>query len=146
MKYTIRRNTFETNSSSVHSLVYRNQELEPPDLPINKETNKVKAYYGEFGKDYNVYYDQSSKLSYLLTCIYYHYYNDEEIENSYAFEILQDIVREYCGVDGIEICGGEPYIDHQSYPDDMFGIVGYSDEAIRNFLFNGDIGLKTESD
>lgn len=58
----IRRNTFETNSSSTHAIcIPRKGKL---------KYNPVIFSIGEFGWEYDVYHDSNSKASYLYTAIY----------------------------------------------------------------------------
>ena len=46
----VRKNVFETNSSSTHSVcISGKRELDNPNLPISDENNKVLARFGEFG-------------------------------------------------------------------------------------------------
>ena len=72
MKNKIREGIFETNSSSVHSLVLMNQKLSKPnlrELRINKD-GIIKIPLGYFGKDYRIYSSQKEKLSYIMTAFY----------------------------------------------------------------------------
>lgn len=145
----IREGVFETNSSSVHSLVYSNGGREPSVLPMDKE-GKIVADFGEFGKDYCIYDTQAEKLSYLLTCIYYvsGAFDVEGVYDDYYFRILEEYICEYTGAKGIKILGEtEPYIDHQSIPDYGIDIVNiYDEDAVLNFIFNKNISLKTDCD
>ena len=149
MKKTIRDALFETNSSSVHTLVYKNQTLAKPELPINPETNKVIGHFGQFGIG-DIYYEtQEMKLSYLLTVLYYiHHHNTEDVYDSWDFEELEKVVNKHCGTDGIEIKEGiEPYIDHQSVPE--YGdckLFSLTKENMENFIFNPDVMLHTDCD
>lgn len=70
MAKKIRSGVFETNSSSVHSLVFSKEGLEPSVLPVDRD-GKIITDFGEFGKEYCIYDAQAEKLSYLITCLYY---------------------------------------------------------------------------
>ena len=45
----IRKDVFETNSSSVHTLQISKDGLEPSELKLNKDGN-IEVEFGEFGK------------------------------------------------------------------------------------------------
>lgn len=147
MRKQIRNNVFETNSSSVHSLVYAERSLEPSELVINDD-REIYIALGNFDQTYHIYKDQYNKLSYLLTCVYY--LADCEVENIYNhfyFEIIQKAICSYTGAKALKIQGLEGYIDHQSVPDwDIEIIDAYDEDEIRNFVFNKNIWLKTDCD
>lgn len=150
MKRVIRNRMFETNSSSVHTLVYKNQTFAEPDLPINPETNKVIGYYGSFDNSDRYYESQADKLSYLLTVLYYiHHYNTEDIYETWDFEELEEVVNKHCRTNGIEIREDiEPYIDHQSVPEygDRCDLFMLTKENMENFIFNPNVVLHTDCD
>ena len=150
MKITMRSNIFETNSSSVHTLVYRNQTLAKPELPINPETNKVIGHFGRFGKD-DMYYDsQEDKLAYLLTCLYYNCgWSVGNIYDNWVFHDLEIVVDKHCGTNGIEIDYSiDPEIDHQSHPENSWSCALFEMTRgnMENFIFNPDVMLHTDCD
>lgn len=148
MRKYIRRNVFETNSSSVHSLVISKEGLEPSDLEID-ENGYINVDFGNFGSEEHLYTSQYDKLQYLITCLYYTSgYDPDSIAESYDFEEIQEAICGYTGAKGINILGkNEPYIDHQSVPYGSIEIVNiYDKEAIVNFVFNRFISLKTDCD
>lgn len=63
MKIQIRKGVFETNSSSTHAIVIKN------DSTINTYPEKVEFKLGEFGWEYDNYNDVETKASYLWTAI-----------------------------------------------------------------------------
>lgn len=147
----IRAKVFESNSSSVHSLTFSNEGQEKNRLPM--KDGYIITDYGQFGREYNVYYNQASKLSYLVTLIYFAFETDyedcDEIYQSRYFALLDDAVCKYTGAKGIRILAKEePYIDHQSFPE--WGCIDfinmYDENEIINFIFNKYVGLKTYSD
>ena len=87
MKRVIRHNVWETNSSSVHSLVICKDGLERSKLPVD-EDGYIITDFGNFGKyDMGITtYDQAMKLSYLATECYYLNNWDENIEESYGLD------------------------------------------------------------
>lgn len=152
LKVQIRSGVFETNSSSVHSIVYSNDGLEPCKIRRNKN-NEIVVDYGQFGKDDMMYKTQEEKLSYLVTLIAYIAGNydggTDEVYDSYEFERLRDIICEYSGASGIHIRDKEePEIDHQSIPGIYHdNIVDFYDkDAVINFVFNKYIWLHTTCD
>ena len=65
---TIRRNTFETNSSSTHSICI------PKNIDISTLPKSIKFYFGDFGWEES----QANQAAYLYTAICNLYYDDEE--------------------------------------------------------------------
>ena len=144
----IRRKVFESNSSSVHSLTFSSSGREESYLPM--KDGYILTDFGQFDRSYRIYDDQESKLSYLVTLIYYASGLEyESVYNNDYFEMLQEAICKYTGAEGIKIlCKKEPYIDHQSVPDygDINIINMYDDDAIIDFVFNKYIALKTDCD
>lgn len=123
MKRTIRLNVFETNSSSVHSMVIRRERpllpddkaywyedkyyreleddeevpFEPNTIPISKK-GTIWGDFGSFGRNYEIFNSQEEKLSYLLTLCYYA--NDCDFDRfleSQHFDTLESAVCKYTG-------------------------------------------------
>ena len=148
VKRKIRKNVFETNSSSVHSLVISNDGREPSEFKVNKD-GYIEVDFGEFGKDERLYTSQYDKLSYLITCLYYlSGWDVEDIYEKYEFEYIEKAICEYSGAKGIRILDkNEPHIDHQSVPYSNIGIINvYDKDEVINFVFNKYVSLKTDSD
>lgn len=146
MKRKIRKGVFETNSSSVHSLVISNDGREPSKFKLNKD-GEIEIDFGQFGKDERIYSSQYDKLSYLITCLYYlSGYDISDIYDKWEFEQIQDAVCKYTGATGIKILGKqEPEIDHQSQPYGDIEIINvYDEDAVINFVFNKYVSLKTD--
>lgn len=80
----IRKNVFETNSSSVHSIVYSKEGMEPCKFKLNKD-GKIEVRFGNFDKDERIYDTQYEKLSYLITCLWYVSGNTDDIYDNYQF-------------------------------------------------------------
>lgn len=142
MRNKIRKACFETNSSSVHSIVVSAEGMEKSKLHVDDD-GYIPVNYGEFGKELHIYNTQEDKLSYLVSLCYY-------LGGAYSweFETLNRVIREYTGTKGIKITGGEPDIDHQSQPDcGSDAVVNlYDGDAIRQFVFNKYVSLKTDCD
>ena len=153
----IRQNVFETNSSSVHSLVISSEGLEPSNLKIDPKTDHVIVNTQYFGKEYNIYSTQEDKLSYLITYIItalqYKYDNQEILEvelfKDYRFIYIENIIKNYCNCSGITVViNEEGGFDHQTSPYQSDCIIDFYDdsETIENFIFNKYISLKTSWD
>ena len=127
----IRRNVFETNSSSTHSITFsrRDQTAESNHLPI-EDDGYIHMRLGEFGWEINSYTDQYNKLSYLLTMcaelngIDFWCINDATFESSLEelydcdeFQLISSVIGEYANCKGIKLDRCEGYIDHQSHED-----------------------------
>lgn len=147
MKKVIREEVWETNSSAQHTLYIKGK------LGKNKLKMKdgyVLADFGQFGTEEHIYTSQNDKLSYLLSELYYINHYEENIEDMYQFKYIEEAIMNYDStVLGVKILGKiEPSIDHQEIPE--YGeshFVNYWDKnSIQNFLFNNNIGIKTDCD
>lgn len=130
MKRKIRNNVFETNSSSIHTLVIAH------DIDKNSVTpTEIHFNLGEFGWEYNNLSDMNSKASYLWTyiCVELAFYDTkhrwDEKDLMYAeaqanvekyMQVLRDILEPYgftCEFEDPEYtssCRKSYYIDHSS--------------------------------
>lgn len=123
----LRKGTFETNSSSTHSISYNpNKGLEPSTLKI-AEDGYIHTWLEGYGWEWKTYCSQEDRLSYLVTmlsamqgdsiwCI-----NDAEIKRciqelmeSAEFQNLSKEISEYTGARGIVVDFSEGYVDHRS--------------------------------
>lgn len=149
MKLQIRNQVFETNSSSVHSLVISKDGLETSKLSQDKD-GKILVDFGKFGNDYHLYESQEEKLSYLITLCYYTCggWDVEDVYENSDFQRIEEIVCEYTGATGIKIIGGiEPEIDHKSQPYNGIEIINVWDkDEVVSFVFNKNVALKTDCD
>lgn len=149
MRRHIRRNVFESNSSSVHTLVLTGVEREPNKLALDKN-GYIHIDYSTFDSRYDVYSSQYEKLSYLATlCYYCTNYDIEETCSTSQFKALEKAVMEYTGCKGIVIdAEDQPYIDHQSLP--WYGEIEFLDiydkDAVIDFVFNKYASLETSRD
>lgn len=164
----IRNNVFETNSSSTHSVSIRGRDKElkfdKPTLSVNNE-NMVVSGFGEFGWEVESYIEQDTKLRYLLTMImeFNKWDNpDFEIYQDEDFKKVEEVVKEYCNCDGIEIDSEirlerydgycywkfDGYIDHQSIEDYrcLGNFLNDYGLTIKEFIFSPDVVLHTDND
>ena len=146
MKRQVRRNVFETNSSSMHSLSIAKRGV-TEYLHVDEYTNNVVTEFGEFGWGYDEYNDPETKLSYLVTMIgeSHNCYSIEEIYEINDFKKINDIVSVRCECDGIEIKNVDGYIDHQSI-DTIDNLMKEYNCTIEEFIFDKGITLVIDND
>lgn len=172
MKSKIRVGIFETNSSSVHSLVYLNQELSKPnlkELQIDKD-GVIKIPLSYFGKDYRIYSSQKEKLSYIMTTFYCclneditKFEDEDDWGVSYWIDIKKAIIDYINTSCPDKHCTNivpvlpkktkshydwEVGFDHQTYPTYLDDCVAnlYIPQKVVEFIFNKDIALETNCD
>ncbi len=164
MKTNIRNSVFETNSSSIHSLVFLNQKLSKPnfrELRINKD-GVIKIPLGYFGRDHKIYSSQKEKLSYILTFLWCYFGEDIEWfgdkDRNYYWQDIKDEIIFYINkfspdilcIDIIPVYPKKGLVgfDHQTYPnylDDCLVDLYYPKKVVE-FIFNKNIALETNSD
>lgn len=164
----IRNGVFETNSSSAHSLAYKNTVLrdynyKPKDdlcfatkeLHLTKKPKEYEMYsymplyFDEYGWGFDVLSSPAEKLSYLMSSVY-QYKTWETVRNDPFFkqviqwlnelDIVVNLPEEYG--DSSEV---DAYVDHQSWnvvTKDMF----QTKEDLLTYLFNNDIVIHIEND
>ena len=164
----IRNGVFETNSSSAHSLAYKNTVLrdyrcQTKGIPYFSDkrfhlTKKpydyrlysfMPLYFDEYGWEFDVLSTPASKLSYLMSSVY-QYKTWGVIKEDPFFKQVMQWLDELCvRVDLPEEYGDsstvDAYVDHQSW-----GVVDKSmfqtREDLLTYLFNDDIVVHTEND
>ena len=122
---TTRKNVFETNSSSTHS------------ISLESGTYGVLTIQGDdFGWEIEEYYDAWTKANY---CRVDAQYNED------ALEMLKEVIEEVTGLEVvIEECEG--YIDHQSSNTTFDEGVFDSRSNLKDFIFNSNSVLYTDND
>lgn len=165
MKKQIRIGTFETNSSSVHSLQISQKHMYKSKLKIADDGYvhvQLTEYYGKDEKDYK---GQREKLTYVVTWMYIYYgCNIEELYNGYMWKDFNKSFANYVGnsCKGILIDktmsslsgryeNAGDYLDHQSNPWGMYNadncvVSLYDIEQLINFIFNPYLWLHTDCD
>lgn len=164
----IRAGVFETNSSSAHSLAYKNTVLrdynyKPKDdlcfaikeLHLTKKPKEYEMYsymplyFDEYGWGFDVLSSPAEKLSYLMSSVYQYKTWGVIKEDPFFKQVIQwlnelDIVvnlpEQYC--DSSEV---DAEINHQSYDvvtKDMFK----TKYDLLTYLFNNDIVIHIEND
>ena len=150
MKRQIRRNVFETNSSSVHSLTLRKYGKYDENKLTITDDNYIEVKLGTFGKDKNehIYKGQNQKLSYLVTFLYYTCEcKDDDIRNiyeDYDFEKIESTICKYTKTKGIRILYKKPFMASHPESYDSIELVDIHDSNdLMNFIFNSCVSLKS---
>lgn len=154
--------TFETNSSSSHSLTITHGELiEQPFSQQELRDGAIHVYVGEYGWEWYRYYSAREKINYLITDIFsphgsftgdendFNYLNDEdrtkELRNQFPnFDMICKVVEDFTGCSIIVDSFNNGYIDHDSVgtSHDAFA----SEDALKDFLFGKTSYLETGND
>lgn len=164
----VRNGVFETNSSSAHSLAYKNTVLRDYDykpkeylcfatkeLHLTKKPKEYEMYsymplyFGEYGWGFDVLSSPAEKLSYLMSSVYQYKTWGVIKEDPFFKQVIQwlselDIVVELPEEYG-EFSEVDAYVDHQSWnvvTKDMF----QTKEDLLTYLFNNDIVIYIEND
>ena len=149
MKLNLRKNIFETNSSSVHAIVINHEGQYIPKLIMNGDT--VIAYchdYSDYGRGESKFLKtQQEKLDYLVSWVaaknQYHYY--EDIEDMWEYSVLLNAIRVVMPeIKSIKIHDtGKAAFDHQNSPIDSDCVVNfYKEDDVVSFIFNDSIMLE----
>lgn len=137
---TIRKNVFETNSSSTHSISI---EIGPNwDTITPNENGKINLYGGEFGWEWRRYDDALTKANYCaISC--------ERGYTNFTKKDLKNAIKEFTGATKVKFKfstdwnnGNYSYIDHQS--DDTLQDLTAS--TLKDFIFNKSSILYTGND
>lgn len=156
----VRRNVFETNSSSTHSVCISNPELVPSTLNIvedwdicNGEPTILVELEGFCGGGSRT--DQNSKLAYLILQLMYLTGNSsangwycsgeelvqarEEFYDTEEFKELEDAICEHAGCKHIRIApGSEGYIDHDSVVYELYELKDECQQSYESLVFGKD--------
>ncbi len=143
----IRRNVFETNSSSTHSIAIANGESYIVDELILGEDGICRIYPGEFGWEVETYNLACIKASYALT------WAKQSDNPEHFLGMLQSVIAEQVKTE-VEFVSSNSewykwgYIDHQSCEkgSDVCREAFESLETLRNFIFNPLSKLHTDND
>ena len=150
MKIQVRKNIFETNSSSIHSLVIgNNNENIYENLPTEIHFNG-----GEYGWENEVYNDIENKANYLYTGIVKNNLVDElvpKIKDILSKWNITPIFQEtnkkmYNNEEYDEFKHGYYYIDHSYDLQDFLNTVCNNEELLMNFLFSDGSFIETGND
>lgn len=170
MKKQIRRNVFETNSSSTHSISIRKGDISNSYLKVDEYDNKVHVSFGEYGWGYETLNTQYERLSYLCTMLLETEANKisniKDIFETDGFKEINKIISNKCNCDGIHFDDKikissynyngdnvnyvdiDGYIDHQSCEDysNINEFLKDWNTDIENFIFNDNISVIIDND
>ena len=151
---TTRNGVFETNSSSVHTIVIcKNDNIDSKKLP-----DTVYFTFGEFGWDFEEYNDILSKASYLYTALWYIYYDRDSTETTEKREDWLNYIKETLAEWNIKCEFMKPqmahygtyyetgYVDHGSNLKDLLNKMRKDKSLLLNFLFCDDTTIYTGND
>lgn len=142
MKIQIRRNVFETNSSSTHAICITKNDINKTLLPTH-----ISFKYGKFGWEFAVHDDTSTKSSYLYQAILSCFKDDEREEKLSIIKTLLDNYDISCDfeIKKSEYDWENGYIDHGDNTIDFVNAVLSDGEKLIKYLF-GDSIIVTGND
>lgn len=146
MTIIIRQAAFETNSSSTHSCVTVNidDSSKLDIIPLDEEGNVV-IKGGEFGWEWETYYDAQSKASYIA--IYIRDWVGNEEDKKRFSKMFEEVIKYQTGCNKVVYRFGKyDHIDHQSVEDRDLDYMFEDSEFLRSFIFNTDSTLETGND
>lgn len=137
----IRHSTFETNSSSCHSISISNT-VDLYETIVPNDNGQIIFSGGEFGWGYQEYNDAKTKANYVAVSL--------QLYNDHGLETFEKLIKEHTGADQIIYNFSEDdynqnwsYIDHQSTK----ALFDYSDyDSLKNFIFNPESVLFIDND
>ena len=143
MKRQIRKNTFETNSSSTHAICISKEEVPKRDIPPF-----VRFNHGEFGWECYRHDTISKRASYLYQAICDLCYYDSKKKSEYI-DSLRSVLSKYkveCEFEG-EFESGENnpnewengYIDHSEETSEFVDSVMDSEDLLIKYLFGNSV-------
>lgn len=149
----IRKGTFETNSSSTHSICITKEDTfvrVPEELKVN-----IKDY--EFGWEYEKYRSTDEKFAYLIMGVVAGY-SDNFVEISQKLDKLIKTIGQWVKnvhIEGLDIvCYNgsmyydtyDGYVDHASELEEMVDALLQDDEMLKRYLFSDDSFILTGND
>ena len=143
---TIRRNTFETNSSSTHAIAIPMKKRERFNQRV-----RVYAHIGEFGWEYSNY---KPCLDYLYTAILCNYPDDykeyldeiEKVADKYNIEIIWDVAEFWTSNSSGDKYLDNGYIDHGYELKDFIKEVMADETLIINAILDGEVATGNDND
>ena len=138
----IRRNVFETNSSSTHSIsISESSDGILDSLPVD-EDGTLHIDGGEFGWEEETYHSARSKASYCAI---------DTINDPKSREMLEKVLKDHTGAKSIVYHISDDwndpnysYIDHQSAGTSFEAFA--SEHHLKMFIFNRQSSLTTDND
>lgn len=164
---SIRRNTFETNSSSSHSISLTNDYSEYQYQLVSDysedyiDDDTLVINLGEYGWSWNTYIEPTDKLRYLLTqlaqmlgcnswCDDLSYATEtaykETIYESEEFNIIEEAITRNTSYKKLVIGSLEGYVDHQSSQSPQSCLNEIGDISYERFIFDPNVKIRTGND
>lgn len=148
---SIRRNVFETNSSSTHSLCIFNDSKPNYELYKHKE---LVVRTGKYGWSVEIYNDLSDKLSYLFTHLMAKYEEntcfEEILKNNKYMQIIKNLLEKHNIKIEWKKSGSKyfnySYIDHNYEWDNQLKNLIENTKLLEKFLFNDENFITTGND
>lgn len=139
MKRQIRRNVFETNSSSTHAICISNKSVAKEDIPTF-----VKFNHGKFGWEFEENDSISDRAAYLYQAICEVCYYDDKTKSEYMDSLRSALSKygvtcEFDSYDKDDDSWEVGYIDHGSETREFVDSVMNSDERLIRYLFGNSI-------
>lgn len=139
MKRQIRKETFETNSSSIHTIAISRKKTDYPVL-------KYLCFEGdEFGWEVRKHQDPKIKAKYLYTAISYLDDRDTQIKKVVETLIKHGCAAEYVPYNNDGDYWANGYIDHPEGLYEFLGLVLNNEDTLLEYLF-GDSAIYTYND
>ena len=131
----VRKNVFETNSSSTHSITIEDSEhrnFEYVDIPKNK---KIIIDDLDFNK-YNNNETEWTKLNALIDFVVGFYSDDDVDTNKPLFEIIKKVIKDKCD-SNLELNLPEYYeYIFDDYDENSLRLLGLSDDSTEDEMYN----------
>lgn len=158
----IRRNVFETNSSSTHSITIGDRAISSPDLCYDEESRSVKIFLEEFCS-YGL-GSQNARAAFLIENIIFthfggnalwcgnaarHHSIKEKLKEIEEYRRVEETIINYMKANGYPECEcveivGEGYIDHDSVYSDIDDLLSTFDLSVEEWIFAKDIYILFE--
>ena len=165
----VRQCSFESNSSSSHSLLIRKQGMmRYRDIQVRSYDRLVHTKFGEFGWGIDTYYGATIKLSYAVTMVAEteEFNSEDEFYQTAGMKAINELIQDKCHCNGVCVdypnfqiesytWNGETkhymshngYIDHQS--SDYNSLQDFLDDwdiTLERFIFDDNVGLLIDND
>lgn len=138
----VRNKTFETNSSSTHSITICDGNKLEYNLPI-----KVKpAWHGEFGWEWEKWNSIEEKLAYMIRCLICYDYNEQNLQEKIKpiQEKLNNLGIQFDLPTYSEWQDG--YVDHEDWYQDEIQEIYDDEDMLLKFLLSKDSYIEGGND
>lgn len=148
LKVQIRRNVFETNSSSSHSLTVSTGDL--VGVPFEADELRdgvIEVSAGEYGWEWRRFYKAKEKIRYLVTQVTKGKVSEAALVENPHVALLATVIREHTGCE-LKLVPSSGSIDHQSaLGEGEVGMELFEDAGrLKQFIFSEDCYLQTGND